>query len=288
MIPSRSARTFIGEPQYNRMAMSDITQDGRYAKIFLKTVGVCRNYRPKFGEGGDTGLTLEEFRKLYGRDPFYSWLGLDSPLVYSAHKAAGGMTSVYRQIGMGCQRIFTQILIDQIGLSEDEANWSYEVQRAGGKKGRLSLDGRIPLQSVRDASKVSAVKSWIGDCARRIAVEESVISVLKGAVFEVRQGYKSKDSKRQNADLANAATAYTQGLLPVVILLSTQIDRDIVERYTQAKWVILSGTIDGDATTSSYAFVKSVLGYDLAAFFERHSEEFKSELESIFRLLLSP
>jgi hypothetical protein len=288
MIPSRSARTFIGEPQYNRMAMSDITQDGRYAKIFLKTVGVCRNYRPKFGEGGDTGLTLEEFRKLYGRDPFYSWLGLDSPLVYSAHKAAGGMTSVYRQIGMGCQRIFTQILIDQLGLSEDEANWSYEVQRAGGKKGRLSLDGRIPLQSVRDASKVSAVKSWIGDCARRIAVEESVISVLKGAVFEVRQGYKSKDSKRQNADLANAATAYTQGLLPVVILLSTQIDRDIVERYTQAKWVILSGTIDGDATTSSYAFVKSVLGYDLAAFFERHSEEFKSELESIFRLLLSP
>jgi hypothetical protein len=34
---------------------------------------------------------------MYGADPFCSWVGLDSPLMYAAHKAAGGMTSVYRQ-----------------------------------------------------------------------------------------------------------------------------------------------------------------------------------------------
>ena len=43
-------------------------------------------------------------------------------------------------------------------------------------------------------------------------------------MFEVRPGYKSKDSKRQNADVSNAANAYTHQYLPVVVLLSTQID----------------------------------------------------------------
>lgn len=65
---------------------------------------------------------------------------------------------------------------------------------------------------------------------------------LEGAVFEVRQGYKSKDSKRQNADITNAANAYANDYLPVVVLLSTQIDSDIAERYIVAQWVLLRGT----------------------------------------------
>lgn len=51
-----------------------------------------------------------------------------------------------------------------------------------------------------------------------------MFTTLKGAVFEVRQGYKSKDAKRQNADIANAAAAYTQAYLPCVVMLSSQID----------------------------------------------------------------
>ena len=45
-------------------------------------------------------------------------------------------------------------------------------------------------------------------------VDENVFENLAGTIFEVRQGYKSKDSKRQNADIANAVTAYTKGLFP--------------------------------------------------------------------------
>jgi len=37
------------------------------------------------------------------------------------------------------------------------------------------------------------------------------------AVFEVRQGYKSMDSKRQAADIANAAQALTKSRLPVLV-----------------------------------------------------------------------
>ena len=64
--------------------------------------------------------------------------------MYAAHKAAGGITSVYRQVGIGCQRIFHQMLQDYLGLSPEEAAWSYVV---GSRK--LSLDGRIETDDVK-------------------------------------------------------------------------------------------------------------------------------------------
>lgn len=72
--------------------------DSEYLQILLDAIRVCAHYKPKFGQGakGD-GLTLQQFRELYQADVFYSWFGLDNPMMYAAHKAAGGMTSVYRQ-----------------------------------------------------------------------------------------------------------------------------------------------------------------------------------------------
>lgn len=125
-------------------------------------------------------------------------------------------------------------------------------------------------------------------CAAELKVDSVITGVLSGAVFEVRQGYKSKDSKRQNADLANAATAYTQRYLPVVLLLPAQIDSDLALRYTTEKWVILRGTIADAPTRSTYAFCHQILGYDLAGFFERHSPQFKAEVEAVLKALLSP
>ncbi|KAF3978633.1 MAG: hypothetical protein HFP77_00895 [Methylococcales symbiont of Iophon sp. n. MRB-2018] len=52
-----------------------------------------------------------------------------------------------------------------------------------------------------------------------------------GIVFEVRQGYKSKDSKRQNADIDNATVTWSNGYLPVFAIFSSQINTDIVLRH---------------------------------------------------------
>ncbi len=91
-------------------------QDDKYKKIVLDPIYVCAKYKPKMGQGRGKGFELDAFQKLYQADPFYSWFGLDNPLMYAAHKAAGGMTSIYRQIGMGCERLFRQILIDELRL----------------------------------------------------------------------------------------------------------------------------------------------------------------------------
>jgi hypothetical protein len=87
-----------------------VPADGPYLDLIRSALRVCLNYKPAFGHGKGDGISLERFQQIYREDEFYAWFGLDSPLVYAAHKAVGGMTSVYRQIGLGCQMLFQNIL----------------------------------------------------------------------------------------------------------------------------------------------------------------------------------
>lgn len=122
--------------------------DSHYLKIVLEPIHVCARYKPKFGQGKRDGLTLADFQKLYQQDPFYNWFGLDNPLMYAAHKAAGGMTSIYRQIGIGCEFLFRAILQDALGLPGEATRWSYQIATPSGRTRTLHLDGRVPLDAV--------------------------------------------------------------------------------------------------------------------------------------------
>ena len=126
--------------------------------------------------------------------------------------------------------------------------------------------------------------------AELVNVDPDVFATLKGAVFEVRQGYKSKDSKRQNADIANAVTAYTRAYLPCAVILSSQIDTEILLRYRAEKWSVITGIVGVETTplVSTYDFAKEVIGYDLAAFFERNRETLKNKVNTVLKNLLDP
>lgn len=263
--------------------------DSRYLKIIVDAVRVCATYRPKFGQGRGDGLTLRQFRDLYQGDPFYNWFGLDNPMMYAAHKAAGGMTSVYRQIGIGCEKVFRKILQDTLDLSADDVVWSYEMPTPGGKTRKLTLDGRVPLGSIADNAARSRVHNWMRQSADELGVDPNVFKSLSGTVFEVRQGYKSKDSKRQNADIANASTAYIKSYLPCAVVLSNQIDGDILLRYRAEKWAVITGIVGrDDPLSSTYDFMRDVVGYDLAGFFERNTETLRAEVDKVLQALLAP
>lgn len=261
-------------------------KDQEYLETFLVPLRSCKHYRPKFGQGnGGKGLTPEEFKNLYSSDPFYSWLGLDTELMYAAHRAAGGMTSIYRQIGIGCERLFRSILRDATGyLDPTFATWSYTAKTPSGKTKKLSLDGRIELSEIKNEAVLANVLRWIKDyCAGLGEVSEPA----NGIVFEIRQGYKSKDSKRQNADIDNATVAWANNYLPVFAIFSSQIDNDIVLRYRNNRCGVLVGTATGNEQTSLYAFCDTILRYDLADFFRRHSAVLKKEVYEILEILLS-
>lgn len=257
-------------------------RERQYLRILLNAIEVCRQYQPRLG--GREAVTVEQFLRQYGADPFYHWMGLDTAVVYRAHRAGGGITSLYRQIGIGCQRLFQQILMDQLGLSEDQVQWSYKEQQATGKSVSVQLDARVPLEDIPSPEARERFSQWIDYASQQLQDVDS--SRLKGVVFEVRQGYKSRDSKRQKADVQSAARAYAAGYMPVMLLLSEQIDVAVAQRYISANWLLLKGNLENDSARSTDTFCSSVVGFDLAGFFERSSPQLREAIQRVLGVLL--
>ena len=267
--------------------MAQALRDQKYQDILLTPLRISADYLPKMGGGGE--VDLAGFTGLYGADPLYHWMGFDSPLMFSAHKAAGGMTSLYRQLGMGCERLFRAILRDELALSEEQVKWSYEIlpnsDEDVSNPRTLSLDGRVETLDVDDHAARSRIADWIEGQRHDLGISLP----LKGAVFEVRQGYKSADSKRQNADLANAAQAIGHGYLPVLTIMSTQINQVVRARYLTGNWSVLMGTLGSDdPKQSTFDFLRDVIGYNLEDFFIRNEHELRTGVEEILEQLLEP
>ncbi len=269
---------------YGRRGELTSERDSGYLKIIFDRLEVCKSYRPKFGLGR-AGIDYQTFRQLYSQDAFYTWFGLNNARIYSAHKVAGGITSIYRQIGLASEELIRKILQDELGLSEAEVNWSYKIASSGRAR-TLKLDGRISPAHIANENRRAQVVAWMDAASARLSLNVQIAAALQGSILEIRQGYKSKDAKRQNADMANAAQAYAQGYLPVLMLLSEQIDTDIMERYERGKWLVLRGNLLNDPLTSTFAFMKLVVGYDLAAFFERNSSMIRGLTQSVLNSLL--
>jgi hypothetical protein len=270
---------------YTQTTMAKASSD--YLEEFFAPIRECLKYKPKFGGKSKSGKSLDEFMALYGSDAFYHWVGLDSPLMYAAHKAAGSMTSVYRQVGRGGERLIRRLLRDQLGLTAEQSAWSYEYSTGRGKTRKLSLDGRIEIADVGARAARDRVAKWVEAAGVALRLSRHARKTIRGAVFEVRQGYKSADAKRQNADLANASHANAERYLPVILLLSDQISETVAERYVSAGILLLRGRMRGDWTESCYAFSKDVLSFDLAEFFVKHSATIRREMEEVLRQLLS-
>ncbi len=262
--------------------------DKEYLDLFLEPIRLCTDYLPKFGTDDEAGISLSEFRALYGGDPLYHWIGFDSKLMFAAHKASGGITSLYRQLGIGCERLVRRIIQDTLRLSDTEVSWSYQYKKTDGSRATITLDARISLSEVRDSRRRNRVRSWLLRAANRIGLPSRRRRALSGVVFEVRQGYKSADSKRQNADLRSAMRAYNQNLLPALMVVSGQISNAVYVRYIADQLLILKGVRSADSTVSTFAFCQRILGYSLSAFFERNATTLRREVLHIVRKLLSP
>ncbi len=150
--------------------------------------------------------------------------------MYVAHRAAGAITSIYRHIGKACENLLKQIFCDYLNLSPDDLRWSYTISRTIGRAQTVYLDARVLVASIPEEPLRTRFGEWMYTLGTSIGVHQKVLDAIAGVVFEIRQGYKSKDAKRQNADITTAVTAYANGYLPCMLVLSTQIDGDVWSR----------------------------------------------------------
>jgi len=289
--------------------VSQLSDDNRYLELILAPLRECAKYRPAFGKGKvrfkvetetddesneeaesepiEEGVTLDQFHVVYGADLLYHWVGLDSDLMYAAHKAAGGMTSIYRQLGVGCERLLRGIVKDALALDEEQVKWSYDYEKEPGKTATHTLDLRIDVDALRTQEHKDRVLAWLQRCGNSLKLTEERTDGLRGVVMEIRQGYKSADSKRQNADLRFGLHAYNENYLPAVVIVSSQVSEPVARRYRSSLLLVLTGST-GDATTSTFSFYKEVVGYDLAAFFQRNSPELRAQFGNVLKALLTP
>jgi hypothetical protein len=104
----------------------DLNKSGRGCLgLVLEPIRICPSYKPKFGQGAKGGASRVTSSILCTEETPSSWFGLDNPMMYAPLWAAGGMTSIYRQIGIGCEKLFRTALCDFLGLSDADVAWSY-------------------------------------------------------------------------------------------------------------------------------------------------------------------
>lgn len=234
--------------------------------------------------GQSDEVTLDDFKEIYGSDTLYHFVGFDNPMLYTAHKVSGAMTSLYRQLGIGCERLVRKVLQDELALTDEQVNWSYEIVNPANpsKKKTLYLDGRIVFSDVEDATKRRRIKQWAAEQATEMGISQDI----EGVVFEVRQGYKSADSKRQNGDLQNAKFALESNYLMCVMVLSNQINQTVEARYINAGIPVLRGNDSGDPASDTFAFFKEIIGCDLSSCLKEQSSYMASKVEEVLTSLL--
>lgn len=260
--------------------MPAFEEDDIYRNLILDPIRTCLDYTPKMGK--DENVTSSNFISMYQRDPLYHWVGFDSPVLYAIHKSAGGMTSLYRQLGIGVERLARTIIRDGLSLTDEQVNWSYDHMGDDGKIKKRQLDARIDTHDLKNQILSDRVEEWMSSTCKMMGVEIKP----HGVVFEIREGYKSADSKRQNADIENSANALAKGYVMTMMVMSTQINETVLRRYRNSKLLVLRGTLDDDPHASTFAFFKNVIGYDLVAFFERNTEVLREEVDKVLNYIV--
>ena len=70
------------------------------------------------------------------------------------------------------------------------------------------------------------------------------------------------------------------------MVMSAQIDDDIVARYAAAKWMILQGYIGTSPLVSTFSFFDQIIGFDFVQFMTDNQEYFQGEIQRILEKLM--
>ena len=124
------------------------------------------------------------------------------------------MTSIYRQIGIGCEAPFAEFS-GFSGLTYEDVKWSYTLPKSEGKTRTLYFRYRIPMEKVGDIYRRNIVKQWIRQAALRMEIEPKIAKSLTGIVFEIRQGYEVRTQKDKTQTSQTRRQPTPGGFCPV-------------------------------------------------------------------------
>ena len=126
-----------------------------------------------------------------------------------------------------------------------------------------------------------------GACPARSRGAEALFRTLKYSPDFPRQGFATLEAARDwvhaFADWYNTVHRH-RSIQPACCRQVCHV------RYRAEKWSVITGIVgvETSALISTYDFAKEVIGYDLAAFFERNRETLKNKVNTVLKNLLDP
>lgn len=195
----------------------------------------------------------EEFQILLSNDPAFGALGLDDERYVIARVGGNLITSLHRKIGDLYEGIFTYLLKETYGVSDDELHYGVEV-KIGDRVQIRSTDGLI----TKEKYKEFIPEQWLQ---------------FDGIGFEVRSCYQIGDSKRIQSDYDMSLALKANNINPVMLIMCGTSLKSPVTRLARS-WELYEGM-------NSFDLVRSITNFDLYGFLQANSQTLRAEIDRV-------
>jgi hypothetical protein len=154
---------------------------------------------------------------------------------------AGGLTSVYRQIGVGTEHLLRAIIRDSLGLTAEETTWSYRYRKPNGKTGVHSLDAKISFADLSDAQRRIFIE-WM-----EVVGPHVDLTPANGSGYKVSFLKSGKVIKARTLNVRMRIyvrhECLSGGIASCIHDLSQQVSETVIDRYRKDKMAVLTGTL---------------------------------------------
>jgi hypothetical protein len=224
-------------------------------ELFDRHLNKVLEYDPYQNFPGAKGRA--DFCDILAKDPAFANFGLNDDRYVIARIGGNLITSLHRKIGDFYEDVFKYLLQTRFGLPDADLTYTVLVQ-IGSRKQKRSTDGVVWAKYLHQDDFRMVPK----ECARS-----------NGLAFEVRSCYQIGDSKRIQADYDMALALKANGLTPIMLVFCNTSLRSPIARLSKS-WKLFQGM-------DSFAFVRSLTGFDLYNFLETHSAFCKAKINEI-------
>jgi hypothetical protein len=228
-----------------------VVDENKVLEIALTNLRRAEKFNPYKKYAGVT--TREQFRELLSKDPAFGALGLGDDRFVIAKAGGNLVTSLHRKIGDLYEDIFAYLIKETYGVEDSELHFSVKVP-IGEREQVRSTDGLIRKEQYNSLIP----QQW---------------RPFDGVGFEVRSCYQIGDSKRIQADYDMSLALKSFNIQPVMLIMCGTSLRSPVKRLAKS-WEMYEGA-------ESFELIRSITGFDLFGFMQRHSALLRAEVSSV-------
>jgi hypothetical protein len=223
---------------------------------------------------------VQKIREEHAEDPLFSRFHLDTQEFVLAKLGNGLQTSIHRKIGDLIETNIQQIIRHKLGI-DSPITYDATIVVDGEEKAR-ELDALIRPDELSGEDK-ERVEEFIATHGDSFNVNQTLSSFddseelpYEAIGFEIRHCYQSADSKRAQADIAMANHLINEDIMPVMLILCSDSNQDVIGRYKNYMHVY-----EGE---NSFQLIQTLSGFDYAQFLDDREPMIDNKMETIFKM----